>query len=424
MSKSELSDLENLLNGIKTINDEYRPHRFKKEFNLFQIIRKGHEEVPLHSRFIYELLDPNGSHDMGSRFLDLFIDRVNKLHDSFDFIKSNAKVHYENQNIDLLIQNHSQAIIIENKIYAQDQPNQIYRYCDIVFNRGIKDIYIIYLTLDGKSPSQQSLSCPDVKDNYNCDPKTISNIINDRLFNCSYHTHIKDWLRTCNKCTHNNPTVHNCIMQYIKLIENLTQSKEVEERMKLVEHLGNRDLMEQAYYLVDNWNNVKQHIEKNFWSELQHSLPKSLIDDDNVSICNYTVENIVKSAHSARRGDQYDLELDLYLTDAHKIVFTVERGVDGMAYGLRINPTLATKPSRITKPAELISHLKKIAPMFIMGEEQSDWLQWKYVEPSINFVSFDDPITLSLANPAKRKEIIEALCKQMSQYIQEVMSFK
>ena len=41
-------------------------------FNIFRILRAGHEEVMLHSRFLYELLIPKGSHGMGEVFLRLF----------------------------------------------------------------------------------------------------------------------------------------------------------------------------------------------------------------------------------------------------------------------------------------------------------------------------------------------------------------
>ncbi|MEI0448285.1 PD-(D/E)XK nuclease family protein [Brachyspira intermedia] len=52
------------------------------------------------------------------------------------------------------------AIIIENKIYASDQPNQLNDYYDYTNNKKNygKNIYIIYLTPNGREPSENSLS--------------------------------------------------------------------------------------------------------------------------------------------------------------------------------------------------------------------------------------------------------------------------
>lgn len=52
------------------------------------------------------------------------------------------------------------AIIIENKIYALDQPNQLNDYYTYTKNKNIygKNIYIIYLTPNGIKPSENSLS--------------------------------------------------------------------------------------------------------------------------------------------------------------------------------------------------------------------------------------------------------------------------
>jgi hypothetical protein len=54
---------------IKLRQEALKP---ESTFNIFQILRSGHEEVGLHSRFLYELLNPKGSHGMGDIFLRHF----------------------------------------------------------------------------------------------------------------------------------------------------------------------------------------------------------------------------------------------------------------------------------------------------------------------------------------------------------------
>ena len=43
-------------------------------FNVFNTIGLRTEEVRLHSAFIAELLNPNGNHGLGEKFLKIFID--------------------------------------------------------------------------------------------------------------------------------------------------------------------------------------------------------------------------------------------------------------------------------------------------------------------------------------------------------------
>ena len=56
-----------------------------------------------------------------------------------------------------VITNDTQAIIIENKIFAGDQSKQLERYFEIIKQEGFEDIRIIYLSLYGEEPSEQSI---------------------------------------------------------------------------------------------------------------------------------------------------------------------------------------------------------------------------------------------------------------------------
>lgn len=63
-----------LLSEVQTIVKSYsRINKMSgQSFNLFSLLRKENEEVPLHSMFIAELLNPKGSHQQGTLYLDLF----------------------------------------------------------------------------------------------------------------------------------------------------------------------------------------------------------------------------------------------------------------------------------------------------------------------------------------------------------------
>lgn len=146
--RSSVNQLLSQVARIKATND--RITKLKKEsFNIFSLLRKEHDEVYLHSAFIADLLNPRGMHDMGAVFLKLFFqDRP------FEF-PVNDKTSVEAEKIlpqcraDIYLQTGHWECIIENKIYAADQENQLGRNRDYLYARDPEGSVLIYLTLDG-----------------------------------------------------------------------------------------------------------------------------------------------------------------------------------------------------------------------------------------------------------------------------------
>lgn len=146
----------NLLSEIQTIVNSYsRINKMSgQNFNLFSLLRKESDEVRLHSKFIAELLGPNGTHQKGAILLDAFLSKLNIT----DFNTKNAVSHIEyytgvinknkdlGGNIDILIRSEDNKVIkIENKIFAKEQENELLRYHNFQ-----KDGHLIYLTLKGE----------------------------------------------------------------------------------------------------------------------------------------------------------------------------------------------------------------------------------------------------------------------------------
>ena len=71
-------------------------------------------------------------HRMGALFLELFLEQV----DIEGFDLTTATVQREYHNIDIFLTNGKRAIIIENKIYAPDQPQQLQRYYRMIKKEG------------------------------------------------------------------------------------------------------------------------------------------------------------------------------------------------------------------------------------------------------------------------------------------------
>jgi hypothetical protein len=178
-----------------------------ERFNVFDILQVGHYEVRTHSPILAELLNPQGSHGQGALFLKQFITR----HDLHPFDADSARIFTEYHigavsedeggRLDILIRDrNSREILIENKIYANEQENQIARY--LKFSPGG---IVIYLTLYGEPPTTVA-----------AEPQTRVRLL-------SYRTDIIAWLEDCEKGAAKAPRVGETIAQYIQLIQRLTQ---------------------------------------------------------------------------------------------------------------------------------------------------------------------------------------------------------
>ena len=64
-------NIEGLLEAAKAIINKYQAKAKleKNQFNIFTVLRDESEEVCLHSRFIFELLNQRSKHEMGNIFL-------------------------------------------------------------------------------------------------------------------------------------------------------------------------------------------------------------------------------------------------------------------------------------------------------------------------------------------------------------------
>lgn len=146
----EKTVIKNLLDRVSDINKKYSEIAkiSGENFNIFRILKIEANEVRTHSAFIAELLDTFGSHGHGDVFLELFLNQQRekqknytnflKLFEKFDSSKSKVSIEkhigFKNEEeteggrIDILLSDLKDFIIIENKIYAGDQPKQLVRY--------------------------------------------------------------------------------------------------------------------------------------------------------------------------------------------------------------------------------------------------------------------------------------------------------
>jgi hypothetical protein len=243
MGNIDAESIEKLLLSVNAIVEKYDKvaQQTGVNFNIFNVLNIRSQEVK-HSAFITELLNPKGQHGYGERFLELFLEEIG-LQENKENLK-NASVEAEkiitnNRRIDIYakIPNRTN-IIIENKIYATDQENQLRDYHEFDTNA-----IMLYLTLWGNPPS----------------PYSTGNLAEESLKKVktiSYKEHIKNWLEKCLKepVDVDKPFIHENITQYLNIVKELThQSNFNEMKEEILQKLRTDAEMARGFYhLITN----------------------------------------------------------------------------------------------------------------------------------------------------------------------------
>ncbi|MYE84758.1 MAG: hypothetical protein F4X31_00720 [Gammaproteobacteria bacterium] len=225
-------------------------------FNLFSVLCKPHDEG-MHDRFLTALLDYRQPADGKRRNLEDFLDQVVGL-ENFDH--RDAKVERQRYLIDILIHNPAtkQAVVIENKIYAEDQPKQLRRYHESMQSDGYAQPHLLYLTLDGREPSADSAG--------------------DLPVDCvSYREHIPNWLNSCLQRSDVDLGLRESIHQYLYLIEDLAGRSLSEDYMKELTDLCLRD---DNFALVSDLNEAVTELALDWLSLLWLSIERELSKRD------------------------------------------------------------------------------------------------------------------------------------------------
>ena len=185
-------------------------------FNVFNTIGLRTEEVRLHSAFIAELLNPKGSHGLSYHFLQAFLEIIDLPNNYINYHKCSQNIvervigpvtDMEGGRIDIIIEDGNHAVIIENKIYAGDQTNQMLRYNNYGRKNFPNGYELIYLTLDGHGPDDCSLGDDDYP-----------------YITASYEKDIVEWLEKCYSISEKKPLVQSVIKQYCELVKQITNT--------------------------------------------------------------------------------------------------------------------------------------------------------------------------------------------------------
>lgn len=378
-----MKQLETLLNEVELLNQKHilQNKSTASEFNLFSLLRKAGDEVNLHSRFIHELLDVNGTHGQGSIFLGLFLEVL-----EINIPIENLSAFREKHNIDILLKSSEHAIIIENKIYTEDHSSQLSRYHETMTNQGYstENISIVYLTLFGHKP-QESLGF--------------------EVINIAYRKEIIIWLERCLDEVKEIVPLFVALSQYLNLVEQLTH-KSLEKGFIL--ESKNLFLKENNLQTIINAEasviEAKIEVQLNFW----HTLLAKLMPHYAFTFYNSNndegLESSVRRYYQQQKnikdyGIEYEVDKNLY--------FFVELR-DNIYYGFYF----MDEDSMEEHQKEAIDALGK------QWQDISNTIYWKYPDRELNFKSFNHQNIFDLINKDLREEYIGDISNEIVTFIQ------
>lgn len=333
----------------------------KHDYNIFTLFHGFNDEVNLHSNFIASLLDPNGDHYKGDLFLKLFLEMCGI--DDFSIDTSRATVFKEFKHIDIYISDGKKHIILENKVYAKDQPTQIARYIETIKGEGAKesdrvkdeDICVLYLHPDGKLPDNQSFGDYHTRllgENPSIKFKVIS-----------YGKEILEWIDKCKNEVSNLTDLNVFLSQYKDVIEMIY------DRYKRIDKMETANLVEifkENYTAVSEIANNYQEMRKKIIYSFFSNAAKILRGDSEI-----------KSVYDIKTEENQDYRPIIITKKNHKdgeiwekFYFTVEfqKSPYSMPYvGFRRKEDKNTNAKNYKKPCE--DQLKKQTEYFLAVDE-------------------------------------------------------
>jgi hypothetical protein len=352
-------------------------------FNIFSILNVSSNEVRLHSNFIAELLNHKGTHSFRNEFCKLFISQLlpfekNNLVANFNFENYNVEVEKStgliNQNytsggrIDILItDNQKRRIIIENKIFASDQQNQLLRYYNFD-KQGI----LLYLTLNGNEPNEWS---------------TNNEIQNNKDFHCiSYKSFISNWLENCIVLSKDKPKVSETISQYLHVIKNYTnqniQNKMTNEIVNLI--ANNKEFYNSIDEITNSYNIFRQSVNEKFWREIRNKKPNQTI---------LTTEKGID------------------------VKFDIEEDGDGFYFGFYLEQNRVSIKGTSESVTDLANTFKEISATFITND---NYIGWTYSNAFRKFWWIDKERIFELNDETEMNEFTDQIVNEIDEYINEI----
>lgn len=401
---------------LNLINKKYNLINSQKEdFNIFSILRNEYDEVNLHSKFIVELLK---NKNYGRKFIERFLEKLEIQ--VFNYENINIFSEYSkgiNGRIDILLEfskdKEKKAIIIENKIYAEDQIGQLNRYYCSMINKNYSndELEIVYLTLDGSEPTEEST-------------EGLAKEVKEKIITISYKENIVEWLNDCIKEVAEVPIIRETLVQYRSLLKKIT-GKENKEMIKEIEKLvlSNNEYLKMLYKIdYTLLREIKIDLQFRFWEKLEEKLNEIAIKrkmklENNLEYPNlhYSIDLIKSYPKKKFFGLMYFIK---DIENRGKLYLRIEVE-DEIYYGFRI----------ITNNGEsnfnMVDDYLEKEFKELNFKRTNWWLGFKYtsnfenINEFVNFKYFNENLAILLNNDEK----LEKLVNHISEDIEETLDY-
>ncbi len=239
-------------------------------FNLLSIIEKDRDEAHVHSKVIYNLLSQDWGKKDKETFLTLFLKEIGiedeNIYDknwevtrekAFDLDTIKGRLDFEIKSKDYIY-------IIEMKIDAGDQPEQLIRYQEFAKEEH-KKYKIFYLTLDGHNASKKSIG----------EEENLEENQKVEYTNISFKEEILNWLENCLKLVEGKENKLACINQYIASINKILGEKETKIKDNILKSVKD---IKTAITIYEKLNENLQKVLESFFEELNKKLKNKLKD--------------------------------------------------------------------------------------------------------------------------------------------------
>ncbi len=240
----DVNQIRRLLSEVQIVVKKNREmlDRTEWNFNVFKLCGIDHYEN-WHSKILAEFLNPHGTHGLGDEFLRLFLAQQRIDFVVTPFCEVATELSMNKGRMDIVIRDKEWVVVIENKIYAVEQEDQLTRYWEWAkANYGEKNSKLLYLTLDGKK-SETANGLPY---------KSVS-----------YSENLLKWISACVRIASERPFVRETLRQYRNQIKNLTGKNLEEEAMsELIEILSEPQNFEAATQVMNYWADARDAIAK------------------------------------------------------------------------------------------------------------------------------------------------------------------
>ena len=259
----DMNQIRRLLSEVQIVVKKNREmlDRTEWNFNVFKLCGIDHYEN-WHSKILAEFLNPHGTHGLGDEFLRLFLAQQRIDFVVTPFCEVATELSMNKGRMDIVIRDKEWVVVIENKVYAVEQEDQLTRYWEWAkANYGEKNSKLLYLTLNGKE-SETANGVPY---------KPVS-----------YSEDLLKWISACVRIASERPFVRETLRQYRNHIRNLTgQNLEEEAMSELIAILSEPQNFEAAKQVWKHWGQARDTLAKNIIREAIKELKGQCEIDEN-----------------------------------------------------------------------------------------------------------------------------------------------